>query len=80
MSGSKNYVASTGIRYPKDPKRWDDDSAPKKAVEAGGDVDEFAVKQSPWLIEQGKVTVRRGSGLVVDEAVKAKVSGKAVKS
>lgn len=78
MSGSKGYVANVGVRYPKDPDKWGDDDAPRKDVPAGGAVDEYAVKQSPWLLDQGKVSPRRSAGLVVDEAVKAKLAAEEV--
>ena len=70
---SKRYVANVGVRYPADPEKWGDDDAPKKAVSAGGEVDEYAVKHSPWLLDQGRVSLKRSPGLVVDDAVKAKV-------
>lgn len=70
---SKTYVANTGVRYPSDPEKWGEDGTPMKEVAKGEDVDEYAVKQSPWILDQGKVSLKRAAGLVVNEKVKAKL-------
>jgi hypothetical protein len=71
---SERYEAVTGVRYSADPDKYGEPDAPMKDVAAGDAVDEYAVKQSPWLLDQGKVRVKKAAkGLVVTDAVKAKM-------
>ena len=79
---SKRYEATRGVRYPDsaDKRQAAIDgeltSADYTQVAAGEEVDEYAVRQSPWLLDKGKVEALATGSLVVSAEMKEKIAPK----